>query len=118
MSSSSLRLCLELNELLKAVFSDSVIASSFQLNKIKCSYYVNYGLAPFITDLVVKDVRSSPYFMVLFDESFNKVLEQNEMDIQLRYWNDGDDLVKIDITILNSYRSLMPRIWPVHWVEV
>ena len=94
MSSSSLRLCLELNELLKAVFSDSVIASSFQLNKIKCSYYVNYGLAPFITDLVVKDVRSSPYLLVLFDESFNKVLEQNEMDIQLRYWNDGDDLVK------------------------
>ena len=74
MSSSSFRSCSELNELFKAMFSDSVIASSFQLSKTKCSYYVNHALAPFINDLVAKDVRSR-YSSVLFDESL-KVLQQ------------------------------------------
>ena len=82
LSSSSFRPCLELNELFKAMFSDSAIASFFQLTKTKCSYYVNYVLAPFIKDLLAKDVRSSPYFSVLFDESLNNILEQSQMDIQ------------------------------------
>ena len=94
LSSSSFRSCLELNELFKAMFSDSAIASSFQLSKTKCSYYVNYGLAPFIKDLLAKDVRSSPYFSVLFNESLNNILQQSQMDIQLRFWSDSDGLVK------------------------
>ena len=72
LSSLSFRSSLELHELFKAMFSDSAIASSFQLSKTRCSYYVNYGLAPFIKDLLAKDVRYSPYFSVLFDESLNK----------------------------------------------
>ena len=51
-------------------------------------------MAPFIKDLVLKDVKSLLYFLVLFDESLNKVLQQSQMDIQLRYWNDGDGLIK------------------------
>ena len=39
-SSSSFRSCLELNELFKTMFSDIVIASSFQISKTKCFYYV------------------------------------------------------------------------------
>ena len=42
----SLRSCLGLNELFRVMFSDSKIASSFQLSKTKCSYFINYGLAP------------------------------------------------------------------------
>ena len=76
------------------MFSDSAIASSFQLSKTKCSYYVNYGLAPFIKDLLAKDIRSSPYFSVLFDENLNNILQQSQMNIQLRFWSDGDGLVK------------------------
>ena len=72
------------------MFSDSVIASLFQLSK-KCSFYVNCGLAIFIKALVAKDVRS-PYFSVLFDESLNKTLQQRQMGIQLPYWNDVDGL--------------------------
>ena len=72
MSSSSLRSCSELNELFKAMFSDSVIASSFQLSKTKCSYYANHALAPFINDLAAKDLRSR-YFSVLFDESLKSI---------------------------------------------
>ena len=89
MSSSSFRLCLELNELFKAMFSGSVIASSFQLIKAKCSYYVNRGLGTFIKDHVTEDVISYLYFWALFDESLKKVLQQCQMDIELHYWNDG-----------------------------
>ena len=70
------------------MFNDSVIPSSRQLSQTKCFYCVNYGLAPFIKDLVVKDVRSSAYFLVLFDENLNKYCKQSQVDIWLRYWND------------------------------
>ena len=63
--SNSFRLCVELNELFKAVLSDSFIASSFQLSETKCSYYVNYGLAPFIKDLVVCRERCKVFFVSL-----------------------------------------------------
>ena len=82
------------------MFSGIVVAFWFQLNKTKCSYYVNYGLSPFIKDFVAKDVRS-PYFSVLFnllhanvsliagnigikrvDENLNNVLQHSQMDIQ------------------------------------
>ena len=44
--SHSFRFCLDLNELLKAMFPDSQIAKLFRLSKTKCSYYLVFGLAP------------------------------------------------------------------------
>ena len=38
MSSASFRSCLQLNDLFRTMFSDSSIASAFQLSKTKCSY--------------------------------------------------------------------------------
>ena len=44
--SHSFRFCLDLNELLKAMFPDSQIAKLFRLSKTKCCYYLVFGLAP------------------------------------------------------------------------
>ena len=41
----SYRSGLNLNELFRKMFPDSQVAKSFQLSKIKCSYYVAFGLA-------------------------------------------------------------------------
>ena len=92
MSSSSFRSCLELNELLKIMISDStfLILPKQREMFLLCKLWTG----TIHKDLVAKDVRSSPYFSVLFDKSFNKVLQQSQIEVQLRYWNGGDSLVK------------------------
>ena len=42
----SLKLCLGLDELFRSMFADSKIVKPFQLSKTKCSYIMNFGLAP------------------------------------------------------------------------
>ena len=70
----SLKSCLGLKELFEAMFSDSEIAKSFKLSKTKCGYFINFGLAPYFKDLLVKEIKAANIFVVSFDESLNKVL--------------------------------------------
>ena len=71
------------------MFSDSEIAKSFKLSKTKCSYFINLGLAPYFEDLLVKEVKAANIFVVSFDESLNKFLQEEQMDVQVRYWNEA-----------------------------
>ena len=85
----SLRSCLGLKELFEAMFSDSEIAKSFKLSKTKCGYFINFELAPYFKDSIVKEIKAANIFVVLFDESLNKVLQEEQMDVQFRYWNEA-----------------------------
>ena len=38
-------------------------------------------------DILKAEVLESPYLVVLFDESLNKVTQSSEMDIMVRYWD-------------------------------
>ena len=84
----SLRSCLELNELLKAMFSDSEIAKSFHMSKTKLAYIIVFGIAPYFKTRLVKKVKSSPFYTVLFDESLNEVFQEEQMDVQIRFWDE------------------------------
>ena len=68
----SLRSCLRLNKLFRSVFTDSKIIKSFQLSKTKCGYIMNFGLAPYFKDFLLKEIKASDCFRVSFDESMNK----------------------------------------------
>ena len=50
----SLRLCLGLNEVFWCMFIGSEIVKSFKLSKTKCGYIMNFGLAPYYKDLLLK----------------------------------------------------------------
>ena len=63
------RSCLALNKLFRSMFTDSEIVKPFQLSKTKCGYIMNFGLAPFFKDLLLKEIKASDCFGVLFDES-------------------------------------------------
>ena len=76
------------------MFSDSTIAKAFKLSKTKCMYYICYGIAPVSKAMLLHDIRLSPFFCVLFDESMNRILQEEQMDVQIRYWNDSDAAVK------------------------
>ena len=71
------------------MFSDSEIAKSFKLSKTKCGYFINFGLACYCKDLLVKEVKAANIFVVSFDESLNKVLQEEQIDVQFRYWNEA-----------------------------
>ena len=64
----SLRSCLGLKELFEVMFSDSEIAKSFKLSKTKCGYFINFGLAPYCKDLLVREIKAANIFVVSFDE--------------------------------------------------
>ena len=54
----SLRSCLGLKKLFWSMFTDSEIVKTFQLNKTKCGSIINFGLAPYFKDLLLKEIKS------------------------------------------------------------
>ena len=93
MSHFSLRSCLELNDLFKYMFPDSQIASKFSLSKTKCSYIINLGLAAYFSDVLLSQIKASPFFVISYDESLNKILRNEQMDCSIRFWNNETGVV-------------------------
>ena len=55
---------------------------------------MNFGLAPYLKDLLLKEITVSDCFEVSFDESMNKVLQEEQVDVvQIRCWNEAAKLV-------------------------
>ena len=53
----SMRMCLGLNDLFKSMFPDSEIAKTLKLIKTKWGYLINYGLATFFSDVLLKSIK-------------------------------------------------------------
>ena len=49
---------------------------------------IAFGLAPYFKKLLVKDIKLSPFYSLSFDESLNNKLQEEQMDISIRFWND------------------------------
>ena len=94
MSHMSFRSCLGLNDMFKTMFSDSAIAHGFALSKTKCAYALNFGIAPYYRELLVAEVKLSPFYVLAYDESMNKVLQSEQMDCGLRFWDENEGIVK------------------------
>ena len=72
------------------MFSDGIIAENFKPSKTKCGYYLTYGIVPYLKSNITKSILKARYFAIMFDESLNSVLQNEQMDIQNRYWSDED----------------------------
>ena len=79
----SFRSCIDLNKLFYHMFPDSKIAQKSQLEKTKCAYLVNYGMKPFVKDQLLKNIVVSMFYTVSFDESMNRVLQYEQIDVQV-----------------------------------
>ena len=55
----------------------------------KCSYFITYGLAPYIKEQLEKYVSSSPLYVVSFRESMNSLLQNKQIDVAIRFWNNS-----------------------------
>ena len=72
--------------LFSAMFPDSEIAKQFACGERKAAYITVFGLAEHFKKLL-KDGVKGP-FVVLFDESLNKKMQEKQMDIHIRYWDN------------------------------
>ena len=74
----------------KAMFPDSIIAQHMSCGPTKLSYLISFGIAPYFMDLLLKELKDAPCFVISFDESFNEELEKEQMDFIVRYFKDGE----------------------------
>ena len=77
------------------MFLDSKIAFKMELGKNKHKYVVNYGIAPFFADGLKQQVSESEWFAVCADESLNKIIQESEMDLILRFWDTCKNQVQV-----------------------
>ena len=68
-SHHSIRSCEGISNLFGHMFSDSEIAKSFTRSRTKCTYYINYGIAPYFKEILLNQLQASPYFVVSYDKS-------------------------------------------------
>ena len=85
---ASYRSTVDISKLFAAMFSDSDIALGFQMSKTKVSYMIGFGLSDYFYKTLVNNVKQSPFYSVLFDESLNEVLNKEQMDLQLRFFDN------------------------------
>ena len=65
------------------MFKDSYIAAKMKFGETKCSYFINYSLAPYIKEQLEEYISSSLFYVVSFDESMNSVLQNEQMDVAI-----------------------------------
>jgi hypothetical protein len=84
----SYRSCDGVADLFRSMFPDSSIANQFSMGRDKITYYVVFGLSPFFLQEVFNQLKLCDSFVVSFDESLNGVLQKEQMDIIVRFWDD------------------------------
>ena len=77
------------------MFPDSRIASKKELGKDKLKYVFNYGIAPFFGKGLKKQVSESEWLAVCYNESLNKIIQESEMDLVLRFWDICKNKVQV-----------------------
>ena len=76
------------------MFSDSVITKSFTLGRAKCSYFINFGVAPYLKELLLAKRKFSDFFVTCYDGLLNQVFQEEQMDVVLRYFNNESCMVE------------------------
>ena len=76
------------------MFPDSEVAKKFQVGPNKVKYLTNYGIKLYVKSLLDESIKNSEFFIISFDESLNKVTQDCDMDILIRYFDSSENLVK------------------------
>lgn len=83
-----------MNRLFKAMFPDSAIADNFQCAEKKNAYLCTFGLGPYFAHQLSKDIATAPHYVLLFDETLNKDLQEKQMDVYVRAWKNNRVVTK------------------------
>jgi len=112
------------------MFPDSTIAQKFACGPSKTSYLAAFGLAPYFEKNLLDQLREVPFYSVSFDESFNKVTKNEQLDFSVRYWDPNHNQV-IDryfgseflgharaVDLLESFKSGTNKLIPEKLIQV
>ena len=75
------------------MFFDSEAAKAFSCGKTKCSYLVNYGVAPYFLALLNTQVMELEHCIPSFDKSLNKIEKLGQTDLHIRLWDNSEYIV-------------------------
>ncbi|XP_046874041.1 uncharacterized protein LOC124466288 isoform X2 [Hypomesus transpacificus] len=78
----------EIGDLFRVMFPDSVIAKTFTCGPNKIAYVARFGLGEFIKRELIRSI-TGPY-VVMFDESLNQTTKTKQLDVHVRFWNNGN----------------------------
>ena len=70
----------QMDSLISTMFKDSQIADEMKFGKKKSNCCIGYGLAPYI-----KYISSSLVYVVSLDENMNSVIQNEQMDVTIRF---------------------------------
>ena len=93
MSHQSYNSATGLNDLLMTMFPDSDIASKFRLGADKMAYIVKFGLAPYFYEELVSELKVAEHYVIAFDESMNRICQEEQMDMHVRFWDSSANRV-------------------------
>lgn len=82
----------KISDLFQAMFPDSPMARKFSCGSRKTSYLAVFGIAEAFKKELQTKLRG-PY-VVLFDESLNKKIQEKQMDIHVRFWDESSGQVE------------------------
>lgn len=78
---------------MRRMFFDSQIASTVQLGRDKISYTILFGIAPYFKSDLEETLQRVSFVVVGFDESLNKTTKNQQMDLNIRFWDDAKNQV-------------------------
>ena len=79
----------------EVMFPDSKIASQMELGRIKLMYIENFGMAPYFREILKNETVNSGWYTISFDASLIKVVQECEMDIIIRFWDNLSNKVQV-----------------------
>ena len=76
------------------MFRDSAIAKAFTMGRSKHCYFINFGIASYFMEILEGKKKATHFFLMSYDESLNRIFQEEQMDIILRYFNNDTGLVE------------------------
>lgn len=95
MSGFSARSCDDMSQTLAAMYPEVEEVKSFQMSQTKATCVINHGLAPYFKSLLKGDLPKTDFLVYSFNESLNDATQSSEMDLYVRYWDTGENRVKV-----------------------
>ena len=75
------------------MFPDGGMAKILQCGSTKASYVTTFDLTPYFHSLLLLNISSSPHQVVSIDESLNNSVQERQMALLIRYWDNNTDIV-------------------------
>ena len=73
--------------LFETMFPDSKIAKQFACRPSKMAYMTSFGLAPYFSEILIKQLSEVQFYSINFDESYNCVVKKEQLDVLVRYYD-------------------------------